>query len=717
MKWSPSIGQETLKLQEYFESKKIDDVSINNLTNEAIRILGKCGNPEEPTSNDTGLAFGYVQSGKTMSFTNLATLAKDNGFQIIIIIAGVTTNLVSQSTVRLEKDLQLNTRNDRKWLAIPNPKSNDDKNSIASVLKTWKDSTFLKSKRKTVLLTVMKQKNHLPNLIRLLEKIDLKGVPTLIIDDEGDQASMNTFGRINARNSKDNVSFSEEQISTIYRHMNKLKSILPHHSFVQYTATPQAPLFVHIMSSLSPNFIELLTPGEKYTGGEVFFGRDSNLVRIIPNNEIGTRQEPLSEPPESLLESLRIFFLGVAEGFPEYKFGNRSMLIHPSHLTNTHEDYYRWARNIKNSWVDILKLDDKNPDKKDLISEFKKSFDDLKTTLPSSVTFSGLINDNILFHSIRDTQIRQVNSKNKDSVNWRDFYSHILVGGFKMDRGFTVEGLTVTYMPRGRGVGNADTIQQRARFFGYKKDFLGFCRVFVDRFVNNDYENYIEHEGDMRRRLQEHIDTGLPLNRWYRQVFLDRDLRLTRPNVIYNNLERSRFGDGWFTIKAPHDNVIAYKENRDLFKTFLKTKSITYTEDEFNSKEIPLKVVLDEFLNNLKFTRMGDSKHYTALLYTIARYLESEPNETCSIYYISDFKNPRVRTLTIKDQINQLFQGGNKRTGGIRQAKANQGITIQIHVLDLRLSLTEPTLHKQVPTLAIYIPESIGKDLIGWQEN
>ena len=79
-----------------------------------------------------------------------------------------------------------------------------------------------------------------------------------------------------------------------------------------------------------------------------------------------------------------------------------------------------------------------------------------------------------------------------------------------MDRGFTVKGLTVTYMPRGKGVGNADTIQQRARFFGYRKDVFEYCRVFLENHVRNALEYYIIHEEDVRQSLIEHDKSGKP---------------------------------------------------------------------------------------------------------------------------------------------------------------------------------------------------------------
>ena len=71
-----------------------------------------------------------------------------------------------------------------------------------------------------------------------------------------------------------------------------------------------------------------------------------------------------------------------------------------------------------------------------------------------------------------------------------------------MDRGFTVEGLTVTYMPRNVGVGNVDTIQQRARFFGYKRSYLGYCRVFLDQVTIDAYNAIIEHEENVREQLE-----------------------------------------------------------------------------------------------------------------------------------------------------------------------------------------------------------------------
>ena len=113
-KWIPIIGSETTHLLEHL---KLSEESKEQLKREAIEILSKCGNPEKQKHKDVGLVFGYEQSGKTLSFTTLIALAKDNGYRLIILIAGIATNLVEQSSTRLEKDLRIDSRQDMQWLS------------------------------------------------------------------------------------------------------------------------------------------------------------------------------------------------------------------------------------------------------------------------------------------------------------------------------------------------------------------------------------------------------------------------------------------------------------------------------------------------------------------------------------------------------------------------------------------------------------------------
>ncbi|MDA2766724.1 hypothetical protein PDQ78_29660, partial [Bacillus cereus group sp. Bc008] len=174
--------------------------------------------------------------------------------------------------------------------------------------------------KQTILITVLKNHKRINKLAEILEALDLNGTSVLIIDDEADQVSLNT-----------GVSQGEE--SATYSCLMRLRKALPNHTYLQYTATPQAPLLISIIDSLSPNFVKVLEPGDAYVGGRDFFGSNSAHINIIPPSEVPTKDNPLSHPPSSLLDALRIFMVGVTVGISESgNTGNRSMLVHPSHL-------------------------------------------------------------------------------------------------------------------------------------------------------------------------------------------------------------------------------------------------------------------------------------------------------------------------------------------------------------------------------------------------
>ena len=698
--WKPVVKEETLSLLEYLD---LPNSSRQKLIDETVEILSQCGNPSNSKSNEIGLAFGYVQSGKTMSFTTLAALAKDNGYRIIIVIAGISTNLIDQSSTRLEEDLRIGKRNDSQWLSFVNPKKNEStvRQQIIDALKNWEDKSLPEEDQQTILITVMKQKNHLPNLRELLEEINLNGVPVLIIDDEGDQHSMNGQNRRNSTT-------GNNRMSPIHRKIVDLRNATPHHSFIQYTATPQANLFQDIMDALSPKFIQLLSPGDGYTGGKIFFKERPELTSVI--NDIDPDQFP-NMPPQSFRYAMMIFFLGVVKGKPKKEGkGNRSMMIHPSQLTFTHSEYERFVIAIKNNFIETLNLPNGNPDKLDLLEEFKIAYNDLASTTNDLPPFDEFTSDK-LRHAIRQTVVQSLNGlgNNRTTVEWRNSYSWILIGGQAMDRGFTVKGLTVTYMPRGIGVRNSDTIQQRARFFGYKLDYLGYCRVFLDREARTEYENYIDTEEDMRRRLLENKKSGKPLDEWYREVFLSSRLNIARSNIFSKNFERSIIGGKWNVINTPHNSPGSIAKNQKTLSDFISNSHFSNT-GRFPTINKSLKDVYDKLLTEFRFNSDSDVADYTALLYVLERHLEEVPEETCTLFLMSDFDKPRFRSLNERNQIDEYFQGRNETREGLRDIKGN-GITFQVYVWNLEGHVGE---FKSVVGLATFIPEEISVDLIRW---
>jgi len=735
-RWTPFVGSETmdmLRTKGFVTQDGVLNSAGEQILDETLRIMQACGDPKKDDNFDTGIIIGYVQSGKTLSFTTLTALARDNDYRLVIILGGISINLLEQSTKRVREDLRIDDRYgyEQKWTQFTNPSSREDFSSILTILKQWKDETFPVERCKTILITVMKNGSHLNNLFLLLRGIEMSKVPTLIIDDEGDQASLNTKARWAARNSYDIENLDENEVSTIYRRISDLRRILPHHTFLQYTATPQANLFINIVDRLSPNFIRLLTPGDEYTGGKVFFGTDSHLVHEIPTSDIGTVTQPLFAPPNSLLSALRFFYLGVVAGIAteSHKISgqkNRSMLVHPSRLQGDHATFLAWLNSIKESWRRLLISGDLE-DKRDLLEEFRESYNDLNSTVDNLPSFEELTGIELV-HAIQYTPIIEVNSRTGSTpqIKWQDDYAWILVGGQSMDRGFTVEGLTVTYMPRNIGIGSVDTILQRARFYGYKRKYLGYCRVFLDQVTIDSYRYIVSHEEDIRHRLTVFDINNKDLNNWTRETVLDSMLKLTRSNVLYDDLDRDNFGNEWLRINAPHDTENLIALNRNALFSYLTPLMSHFSENEGSPDRTPeqrhlvarikLKDCLEGLLNKVKFTRASDSASYSSLRGLVKGYLEENPEEECLVYLMSarslDDWTIRTRALNGKDEVLKLFQGRNPKTGpavypGDSVFKEADVVTIQIHMLHLR-----DTPFNSVPTLAIWIPNHIGAPII-----
>jgi hypothetical protein len=236
LRWTPTQGDATREFQE--RKLKQDDApgkeELDAVIYEAQQILGRCIYPLDTPTQETGLVVGYVQSGKTLSFTAVIALAKDNGFGLVILLAGTQNHLKGQSEERLRVDLGIEGGTFG-WREYPNPTCAKDLNAIKNNVRSWKTNASVR--RKPILITILKQHSRLNELAKLLKELDLAGVPTLVVDDEGDQASPNT------KASKNRLQGTDDR-STTYDRIVKLKDIIPHHTYLQYTATPQANLLI-----------------------------------------------------------------------------------------------------------------------------------------------------------------------------------------------------------------------------------------------------------------------------------------------------------------------------------------------------------------------------------------------------------------------------------------------------------------------------------------
>ena len=676
-----------------------NDAAFARVRRDAISIIKNCRRFSDADGTRTGLVVGYVQSGKTQSMTAVCSLARDNGCRLVVLLAGVTNILLNQSAKRFRDALRGASGRATAWRMFNSADGfgETDLQDLQRAVAEWNDPVF-KDDRQTLLYVVLKNHTHLDQLYWLLSRASLKGIPALVIDDEADQAGLNT-------------SPDEPQGSTTYQRIARVRSALPHHTYLQYTATPQAPLLIALDDMLSPAFAELVEPGDAYTGGQAFFGtsRLPGLVNQIPNEDLFKPGEPPDEPPESLLDALRIFFVGC--GVASLRSGPtpRSMLVHPSPRTADHSRYLRWISEIVKRWAVSLrsKVDD---DKRDTLDEFRAGYDELAKTDSKLPSFEELAHPILI--SLGRVSLKEVNSSDGSEIDWDNADEHILVGGEKLNRGFTVEGLTVTYMPRDAGGWSADTIQQRARFFGYKASYLSLCRLYLHRDVIAAFQSYVRHEEDIRKQLAAH--RGRPLREWRRAFFLDSQMRPTRKNVLsdpYYKISRDRV---WFSQRYPQDADIA--RNGALLRPIEERHRFDPREGFFKHTiaEASLKEIYEQLLVMFD-VRGADVPAWYGQLVTIGDILDEDSTSKALLVRMEGSRKDilRVRSEDKSSREIALHQGRSSakdkegKYPGDKEMKADDLVTVQIHWLEVENG------PKGVPALAIHIPSALRKDDVG----
>lgn len=732
LRWEPRQGEVTgdfLRRKGAVGEASADE--LHTVAFEAHRILGRCVPPNEPSGEATGLVVGYVQSGKTLSFTTLTALARDNGYGIIILIAGTIDTLKSQSEERLIQDLGLAGDKPRQpWVHIANPATGtSDFDALKQKVSQWRSNDVPAHKKKTILITVLKQHQRLASLVECLahKSLNLQGIPCLVIDDEADQASLNNF-------TAKNLKTRQNRVSANYREVTNLKAVLPHHTYIQYTATPQAPLLISLVDALSPDFAETLTPGADYVGGSVLFASGSLYAREIPTAEATAVASTYPMTPPTLLAALRLFLLGACAHALSGADSNRSMMVHPSQQTAPHTQYLAWIKAPLLAWKEQLE----NGELRDILKEgFKDAYADLKRTvgdaLPPLDDLFGMIGE-----VLATVMVREVNSTGKgaDPIRWGDSEYWILVGGQKLDRGYTVKGLTVTYMPRPLGVGNADNLQQRARFYGYKRGYLGFCRVYVREDVKRAFEAYVEHENLIRTELE--LTRGQPLREWHRKFILANGLQPTRRNVMGIQLDEVVMSE-WLHPKTAYANREAVKGNRRCFAAFLSYLRTHFDEVEAQEADpvryldkrtdsprnklfeaVPLAETYSRLLDTLHLDDVRDATERVALLVALGQVLAAMPEATCDVFLIGDLQSQN-RSLAANGAIKQVFMGKNPNTDdrarlrycGDRELRTEDRVTLHLRKFSFPKS---PVSHDDesldVPWFALHIPNGLKRRVL-----
>lgn len=690
--WAPVSGDYTAGLGDYLlqHEELGSPEDFGRVRAEASRILGRCLPPGPPDGRRTGLVIGYVQSGKTLSMTCLSALARDNGFRIVVVISGTTDILYGQSRERFEKHLRGGAASREPWVMLANPTAAAHHRTFHTLVSDWRDQRVAPEDQRCLFITVMKNYRHLENLSALLGQEDLRGIDALVIDDEADQASLNTRP-------------GTPTPSTTYTRLRQIRDRLPKHTFLQYTATAQAIILISLLDMLSPDFADVLETSPDYTGGRAFFVDRQDLVEDIPPAQLPAQVIGDIAPPASLIRALRFFFLGVAANRIRRFTRPISMLVHPDRLTAQHPPYRTWIEQTMDRWVQVLRLPADDPERVALVAEFVPAYGSLSASAGPLPTLDELLDR--LAIEIPRTLAWEVNSATGSEVIWDNAAAHILVGGDKLNRGYTVKGLTVTYMPRPGGTWTADTIQQRARFLGYKRPYLGYCRVFLEQRIREAYEDYVEHEENLRQRVLVHRD--LPTKRLRRAFVLDRSLRPTRQTVLTDPYFRFATGDGWFRQSAPHiagdvpGNVLSARA----LVSDLQFEAFPPYPHHRIAREVPLQRVL-EFLGDFAFAERETLEAHVTVL-DLLSLLERDAAATVAVIEMGS-GNVRERTVRPDDDTFPLFQGaGGGGYPGDEAMLVPDRPTLQLHWI--RVFSNDPAggrrmLVDQVPAVAIRIP-------------
>lgn len=662
----------------------MDESTRERIWDSAREILDHGPIAASHQAGDVCLALGYVQSGKTTSITAVIAAAADAGYRIVIALLGSTNLLLDQNRGRLEKALGVDERKDYKWVVEANPSGVKASKRIAQRL----------ALDRVILIPVLKHAGRIRAVAETLATIPLGDIPALIIDDEADQASLNTAG--------------QPAESKTYEAVRQLRETVPNHLYVQYTATPYAPLLLEAGDLLHPRSVVFLTPGPGYTGGREFFVDSADqVVRDVPMLDEQTGKTPPLSLPASLVQALASFIVGTGLLLEHDRSGAPvSMLVHSTARNDVQSRYAFLLERQISAWKDTaIKATSLHELPPVLLEERARlvqngAQDSSNEHLLNRVRFV-----------LREATMWVVNSEAAlNKINWTDAPVHILVGGNKLDRGFTVEGLTVTYMNRPASP-QVDTLEQRARAFGYRGDQLPYCQFFASQRTIRSLRDTVYTEYDLRAELRDHVENGGTVSSWAKEIglLLPAGMKPTRDAVVQ---ALSAQPAEWHSLRRPVLDAPALEANRGIVEGIglLDAGKINYGRLEFQTIEMPLGQVVSDILEPWAVESYSPSWRHADIVQTLKR--NPHQNQLVPILLMQDQDGPRKRAWDESTGFVNLFQGrdttkqagrpfypGDLATPLVEEYPDR--VVLQIHRLQRRIGkVVEPT---EILTLGAYL--------------
>lgn len=498
---------------------------IQSLSDVTSRILGHLQDPlsEGSTWNRRGLVIGHVQSGKTANYTGLIARAADSGYKFIVVIAGIHNNLRKQTQERIDEAFigRSSDPNDRRSIGVgldpdyPHPATltniKEDFNKKTAEKSGWKINDF----SKPIILVVKKNVSTLSALHRWLKELNAEGdgrisdVPMLLIDDEADNASINT-------NKED---LDPTRTNSMIR---RILGLFAKSCYVGYTATPFANIFINpeaydaeVREELFPrDFIYCLDAPTTYFGAEkVFLDEDTSHSIVKPIDDCEDylpyshkRDETVLELPPSLYAALNSFIVARAIRNLRGQAGKHcSMMVNVSRFVSiqkTVRDFLRLREKLIREAVRVNYLMPESISSSNVyLQGLRQAFD--TEYVDKGFTWAEVKGElNAVFDHLH---VYVINSKSDEVLDYARYEKEgvgltaIAVGGLSLSRGLTIEGLTISYMYRNTRM--YDTLMQMGRWFGYRPGFEDLCRVYLSR----DSINWYSHIAGAAEELTQQV--------------------------------------------------------------------------------------------------------------------------------------------------------------------------------------------------------------------
>lgn len=517
---------------------KLPGAALERLGQVTDEVLSRLEDPTRKGAWDRrGLVAGQVQSGKTGNYTGLIAKALDAGYKLVVVFAGVHNSLRSQTQYRIDEGiLGFDTRNSLtstqstkhigvgllagKFLHVSSFTSSDGKGDFRSNVAS--NLGVAVGGSDPIVLVVKKNASILRNLhawaTALTKDVDpetgrkvVRDVPILVIDDEADHASVDTSAPKKGQDPKD------VDPTTINLLIRQFLDTFEQSAYVAYTATPFANIFMDHTAEhhkagkdLFPSaFIINLPAASNYVGPARVFGLAADeaagveeaealpILRMVEDNEDWlpnvhqSDDSPGEGLPGSLREAILSFVIGVAIRKIRGHIGkHHSMLVHVTRFKYTQREVMdRVVEELADLRDRAVVGEGDNPllhqrasslYAEDFVPTHKEMStadlpDDLVSDLPTFKEIWAL-----LPQVLEETRVHLVNGDSKDALEYVDHpegLTVIAIGGDKLSRGLTLEGLSVSYYLRASRM--YDTLMQMGRWFGYRPGYLDTCRLYT----------------------------------------------------------------------------------------------------------------------------------------------------------------------------------------------------------------------------------------------